>query len=125
MKRFLPVVVLLVPLFAAAKDLGCSVKAKRLDADTRAMAKVNESAARKSALDKVNVAGATISSGGLEIEDGCLLYTYDVKVPGRGGVEEVIIDAGTGKVLAVEHESAAKEAAEKAADKVSGKKKAP
>jgi uncharacterized membrane protein YkoI len=125
MKNLIPIVVLLLPLVAGAKDLGCSVKAKRLDADTRALAKTSEADARKAALQKINAAGATISSGGLEIEDGCLLYTYDVKVPGRGGVEEVIIDAGTGKVLAVEHESAVKEAAEKAADKVSGKKKAP
>jgi uncharacterized membrane protein YkoI len=114
--------VLLLPLAASAKDLGCSVKAKRLDADTRALAKTGEGDARKTALQKINAAGASVSSGGLEVEDGCLVYTYDVKVPGRGGVEEVIIDAGTGKVLAVEHESAAKEAAEKAADKVSGKK---
>ena len=67
MKRFLPVVLLLVPCFATAKDLGCSVKAKRLDADTRAMAKVSEGDARKTALDKIGVAGATVSSGGLEM----------------------------------------------------------
>jgi uncharacterized membrane protein YkoI len=122
MKRFIAIIVLLIPLAASAKDLACSVKAKRLDADSRALAKVNEGDARKTALEKINAAGATISSGGLEIEDGCLLYTYDVKVPGRAGVEEVIIDAGTGTVLAVEHESAAKEAAEKAADRISPRK---
>jgi uncharacterized membrane protein YkoI len=118
MKRFVVTLALLLPLGALAKDLDCSVKAKRFDADTRAMARTSEADARKTALDKIAASGASISSGGLEVEDGCLVYTYDVKVPGRGGVEEVIIDAGTGKVLAVEHESAAKEAAEKAADKL-------
>jgi uncharacterized membrane protein YkoI len=122
MQGFILVLALLIPVLASAKDLGCSVKAKRLDADTRAMAKTSEADARKTALEKVAAAGATITSGGLEIEDGCLLYTYDVKIPGRGGVEEVVIDAGTGKVLAVEHETAVKEAAEKAADKLSPKK---
>jgi hypothetical protein len=123
MKRTLAFTLLWLPAFAFAKDLGCSVKATRLDADTRAMARVSEADARNTAMERVNTQGARISSGGLEIEDGCLLYTYDIKVPGRGGAQEVIIDAGTGKVLAVEHESAAKEAAEKAADKLGGKKK--
>jgi uncharacterized membrane protein YkoI len=122
MKNLIPIIALLVPLVASAKDLGCSVKATRLDADTRALAKMSEGDARKTALRTINAAGATISRGGLEVEDSCLVYTYDIKVPGRGGVEEVIIDAGTGKVLAVEHESAAREAAEKAADRISPRK---
>ena len=122
MKRLIVVWVAAAPLLAAAEDLPCSIKAKRLDADTKAQVKVTEKAARGTALGQVKSAGATITGGGLEVEDGCLLYTYDVKIPGRGGVEEVIIDAGSGKVLKVEHESAAKEAAEKAGDKVTKKK---
>ena len=118
MKHFIALVMMAAPMFAAAKDLPCSVKASRLDADTKKLARVDEKAARATALAEVKAAGAKIASGGLEVEDGCLLYTYDVKVPGRGGVEEVIVDAGSGKVLGVEHESAAKEAAEKVKDKV-------
>ena len=121
MKHLIVALMAAVPMIAAAKDLPCSIKATRFDADTKARAKVNEKAARATALAEVKTAGATISSGGLEVEDGCLLYTYDVKVPGRGGIEEVIIDAGSGKVLGVDHESAAKEAAEKALDKVKKK----
>jgi uncharacterized membrane protein YkoI len=121
MKHLIVAVMAAVPMIAAAKDLPCSVKASRLDADTKKQAGVDDKAARATALAEIKAAGAKISSGGLEVEDGCLLYTYDVKVPGRSGVEEVIIDAGTGKVLKVEHESAVKEAAEKAKDKVTKK----
>jgi hypothetical protein len=45
--------------------------------------------------------------GELEVEDGCLVYSYDVKVPGKMGTEEVYVDAGTGKVLKSFHEAAA------------------
>ena len=118
MNRSIFVFVLATVSFAGvAKELPCSIKAKRLDADTKMLVRVSELAARDEALRQVKAIGATITSGGLEVEDGCLLYTYDVKVPGRSGVEEVVIDAGTGKVLGIEHESAAKEAAEASAQK--------
>jgi len=113
---------LALPAIAAAKDLGCSIKATQFDAKTQALAKVTEPDARKTALGAVGAAGASVASGGLEVEEGCLLYTYDIKVPKRKGVEEIVIDAGTGKVLAVQHESAAKEAAEKLFDQAPPKK---
>jgi uncharacterized membrane protein YkoI len=120
MKRFLIAAAVALPFAVHAADMNCSIKAKKATSKSQqtAMAKVNDDAARKAALDKVAVSGATISKGGLEVEEGCLVYTYDVKVPNKGGAEEVFVDAGTGEVLKVDHESAAKEAAEKAGDKV-------
>jgi hypothetical protein len=50
----------------------------------------------------------------LEKEDGKLLYSYDIKVAGKTGVEEVHVDAMTGALLSNEHESPADEKAEKA-----------
>ena len=44
----------------------------------------------------------------LERETGKLVYSYDLKVAGKSGMEEVNVSAMTGKVLAREHESAAK-----------------
>ena len=104
---------------AAADKLDCSIKAKKLatTAEKKAMAKVAEAVARKTALDSLKTAGASVAKGELEVEDGCLIYSYDIKVPGKSGVEEIFVDAGNGKVLSTKHESAAKEAAEKAADK--------
>ena len=110
---------LLLPFSAMAADLNCSIKAPRLarSAEINAMAKVSEKDAKKTALDAVKTSGATIVKGGLEVEDGCLVYSYDIRLPGKSGVEEVIVDAGNGKVLSTEHETPTKEAAEKAADK--------
>ena len=72
--------------------------------------------AKKTALGAVNASGAAITKGGLEVEDGCLVYSYDIKIPGKNGIEEVIIDAGSGKVLKTEHEGSVKEALEKSVD---------
>ncbi len=119
MKRTLIALAVALPFAAGAADLNCSVKAKKLTskADMATMAKVKEDAAKKAATDKVG-AGSTVEHGGLEVEDGCLVYTYDVKVAGKSGFQEVFVDAGTGAVLKVDKESAAKEKAEMAGDKV-------
>jgi uncharacterized membrane protein YkoI len=57
-----------------------------------------------------------LASAELEEEDGRLIYSFDFKTKGRGGVDEINVDAITGEVLNVEHESPRAEAAEKAAD---------
>jgi uncharacterized membrane protein YkoI len=120
MRQIILAVALSVAFAAAAADLNCSVKAKKTatKAEMSTMAKVQGDAAKKAAIDKINVKGSTVTKGGLEVEEGCLVYSYDIKVPGKSGVEEVIVDAGTGAVLKVEHESAVKETAEKAGGKV-------
>jgi exopolysaccharide biosynthesis protein len=125
MRKIILAIGLCVPFAAAAADLNCSIKAKKTatKAEMSAMAKVKEEAAKKAAIDKINVKGSTVSKGGLEVEEGCLVYTYDIKVPGKSGAEEVFVDAGTGAVLRVEHESAAKEAAERAGGKAKDKVK--
>jgi hypothetical protein len=119
MKRIVIALALALPLAAVADKLDCSIKAKKLatTAEMTAMAKVKDADARKTALDSLKTPGVSVVKGELEVEDGCLIYSYDIKVPGKSGVEEVFVDAGNGKVLRTKHESAAKEAAEKAADK--------
>ena len=119
MKRIVIALVAALPLAAMADKLDCSIKAKKLatTAEKTAMARVKEADARKTALDSVKAPGANVAKGELEVEDGCLIYSYDIKVPGKSGAEEVFVDAGNGKVLKTKHESAAKEVAEKAADK--------
>ena len=61
--------------------------------------------------------GATIVKGGIETEDGCLVYSYHVKDPAVKGQAEVFVDAGNGKVLKVEKEGTVREGAEKVVDK--------
>ncbi len=123
MKQIILAVALAVPFVAAAAisdDLNCSIKAKKITSKSEliAMAKVSDADARKVALDKIGASGATITKGGLESEDGCLLYTYDVKTPGKKGIDEVLVDAGTGAVLKVDHESVVGEVAGKAKQKM-------
>ncbi len=69
------------------------------------------------ALAKATVPGGTISDAEIENEDGALIYSFDIKVAGKKGIEEVHIDAMTGKMLKREHESPSDEKAEAAADK--------
>ena len=110
---------LLVSFSASAAELNCSIKASKEQAkgDLTTMAKIATDAAKKTALNDVKASDATIANGGLEVQNGCLVYSYDVKVPGKSGTQEVLVDAGNGKVLKSYHESAVKESAETVAEK--------
>jgi uncharacterized membrane protein YkoI len=55
-----------------------------------------------------------VRSEELEKEHGKLIYSFDIAVPGKSGVEEVNVDAITGKVVAKHHESAKDEQKEEA-----------
>lgn len=72
-------------------------------------AKISWHHARVIALKQVS--HGTIRSGELEREHGILIYSFDIH--SRKGITEVNVDAKNGKVVAVQHESAAAEAAEK------------
>ena len=78
-------------------------------------AKISEETAAAAA--RKRVPKGIIQAVELEREKKKLIYSYELKVPGRSGVEEVNVDAVTGKVLAAEHESPAAEKAEQAKDK--------
>lgn len=78
-----------------------------IPADLAKEAKVSLEAARKTALERVK--HGTVRSEELEREHGKLIYSFDVAVAGKTGVTEVNVDAMTGKVSNVHHETAAKE----------------
>jgi uncharacterized membrane protein YkoI len=89
------------------------------DAKLKAEAKVKE--AEAIAIARKEVPTGKIESGEIERENGKLIYSFDIKVPGKSGIEEVNVDAMTGGLVAHEHETpkaekqeAAKEAKEKA-----------
>ena len=50
------------------------------------------------------VPGGTITKGEIGEEDGRLIYSFDIKVSGRSGEEEVHVDARTGDVVKQQHE---------------------
>lgn len=62
------------------------------------------------------VRGGRVAAREIEEENGRLIYSFDMKVAGKSGIEEVNVDAMTGAMVGVEHESAASEAKETRAD---------
>ena len=128
MKRTLLALLIAVPFAASAangtfKDT-CSTKASKTTKKSELLhtAKVKEAEAKKIAQDAAG--GGAISKGGIETEDGCLVYSYHVKT--ASGQTEVFVDAGNGKVLGQEPEGKLRTAAEKPVDKtkeVAGKTK--
>ena len=109
---------------ASARGMKCSIHPKKGTPDSAlpAMTKVSMADAEKTAIDSLKVApGSAVAKGELEVEHGCLIYSFDISLTGKKGAEEVAVDAGTGKVLSRKHESALKEAAEKAKEKVEKK----
>ncbi|MFY0579953.1 PepSY domain-containing protein [Cystobacter fuscus] len=57
--------------------------------------------------------GGRVRSAELEEEEGRLVYSFDIAVKGKPGIEEVQVDALTGEVASVEHEDETTEAREK------------
>ena len=119
MKRLILVALLSLPLatFADGAFKDCSMKASKMTnkADLEKMATVKPAEAKKIALG--DTPGATIVKGGIETEEGCLVYSYHVKAPNATGQNEVFVDAGNGKILKSEHEGKLRTAAEKPVDK--------
>jgi hypothetical protein len=88
-------------------------------------AKVTESEAAATAQKRVPK--GKIKSVEIERENKKLIYSYDFETPGKSGIDEVNVDAMTGKVIGgVQHETPAtekKEAAEEAKAMKKGAKK--
>lgn len=85
-------------------------------------AKISEATARATALKEVP--NGTVKSSELERENGKLIYSFDITVAGKTGIDEVNVDAIDGSIVAKQHETpkmekkeAAKEAKEKTASK--------
>jgi hypothetical protein len=105
-----------LPASAAFKD--CSMKASKTTPKATLLktATVKQAEAKKIALGTAGP-GAKIVKGGIETEDGCLVYSYHVKDPAKSGQTEVFVDAGNGAVLKQEQEGATRAAMEKPVDK--------
>ena len=75
-------------------------------------AKVTKEQAQATALKR---APGTVEEGELEREHGKLVWSFDIR-NAKGTIDEVQISAITGKIVRVEHETKAQEAAEKKKD---------
>jgi uncharacterized membrane protein YkoI len=77
------------------------------------LAEVSRSDAEKAARTRVEVGkSARVVSGELEADAGCLIWSFDLEIPGKPGISEVHVDAGDGHVLSVTHETPRQEQTE-------------
>jgi uncharacterized membrane protein YkoI len=94
---------------ATAKRHRRTVK-KETQADLQKAAKISEADARATALKQVP--SGTVKSEELEREHGKLIYSYDITVPGKTGIDEVNVNAIDGSVVGKQHETPKAEKAE-------------
>jgi uncharacterized membrane protein YkoI len=99
-----------------------AMKKANTQAALQAEAKIPEATARATAL--AQVPNGTVKAEELEREGGKLIYSYDISVPGKTGIDEVAVNAIDGTVVSKAHETpkmekkeAAQEAKEKKAKK--------
>jgi hypothetical protein len=85
------------------------------DSALAAEAKIDMKTARATAVAKVP--GGAVQSEELEREHGKLIYSFDLKVKGKPGIDEVNVDAISGAIVAVSHEGPKTERKEAAAEK--------
>lgn len=111
---------LLVLPLAAQQPAQATTYKRDLPAKLVKEAKVTETDAAKTALARVPK--GHIEAVELENEGGKLLYSYEIKVPKRSGIEEVNVNAMTGAVANTEHESKATERKEAKAEKSKAEK---
>ena len=100
-----------------------SYKKELPDALTK-VAKVTESVAAATA--QARVPNGKIQGVELEREKDRLIYSYDITVPGKTGIDEVNVNAIDGSVVAKQHETPKaekKEAAQEAKEKKAATKK--
>ena len=113
-------------LFSAGSLAAQEVKLKEEKPGLLKKAKVTFEQAKATAQAKVPK--GKLDTAELEEEDGKLIYTMGFKTAGKSGVDEVNVDAVTGKMVKMEHESPAAEAKEakgEKGEKAKDAKKAP
>jgi uncharacterized membrane protein YkoI len=109
-----------------AKTAGTHKKATKPESQAALQkeAKISEATARATALREVP--NGSIKSSELERENGKLIYSFDITVPGKTGIDEVNVNAIDGSVVAKQHETPKtekKEAAQEAKEKKATAKK--
>jgi hypothetical protein len=111
---------LLALAIAAPALAGQGVTVKEEKPGLLKKAKITAEAATATA--KALLPNARIKAAEIEEENGKLIYSFDFATAGKSGIDEVNIDAVTGKQVGkIEHESPASEKKEAAADSAKAK----
>jgi len=97
----------LVAALANAQKPECSIRPARgtSQAELASMARITSQDAGARAIASVapNKVASVIESG-VEVVNGCLAWPFDLRFANKGGVQEVMLDAGDGKILSSEYE---------------------
>ena len=117
----LPVVLAVAFAVAGAQQVA-PVAVKEESPGLLKKARITADSARSLALARVP--GAQVKAFEIEREKGRLIYSLDLVTAGKSGIDEVAIDAQTGAVIGVQHETPADEAKEAAKDKADAAAKA-
>ena len=89
---------------ASANDMACSIAPppNASDAQLAALAKITKETAQATALAAIKEVGKmAIKSARLAAENGCLIWSFEIRNAGTEAIHEVAIDAGNGAVLSV------------------------
>lgn len=113
--RYAHMIAIVVAVALTATTAHAQATYKRDIPDSLAkQAKIAESAAAATAQKRVP--NGTIDAVELERENGKLMFSYDIKTAGKKGIDEVNVDAITGKIIGFSHETPAAERREAAAE---------
>ena len=111
---FIPLAAMMLSAASAVAQGPTHHKKVETQSELKKEAKMTMADARAMALK--TVPGATIQAGEIEREGGKLIYSFDMKVPGKSGIDEVNIDAMTKQLVSHQHETPKAERAEAKAD---------
>ena len=114
MTRFVPLAAIVLSAAAAGAQASTHHAKVETQADLQKEARMTMTDARAMAL--ATVPNSTVQAGEIEREGGKLIYSFDMKVAGKTGIDEVNIDAMTGKLVSHQHETPKDERAEAKAD---------
>ncbi|MGE5715825.1 MAG: SgcJ/EcaC family oxidoreductase [Acidobacteriota bacterium] len=96
-----------VAALASAQKPDCSIRPPRgtSQEDLARMARVSSKDAEARAIASVAPEKVTsVMSSGVEVVNGCLAWPLDLRFEKKGGVQEIMVDAGDGRILSSEYE---------------------
>ena len=100
----------------AAHKVAAPAQHKKVETQAELQKEAKMTMADARAMAQKTVPTGKIASGEIEREGGKLIYSFDMKVPGKSGIDEVNIDAMTGTLISNQHETPKDEKAEAKAD---------
>ena len=85
------------------------------EAQLAELANISQAVAQEIALNQIQSrAEKTVESAQLHVARGCLIWSFAVRVAGQAGVQEIHLDADTGRVISVRQKSPAQQLAKAA-----------